>query len=229
MTLLATLLDYASSQRAHEEDPITEILAWLLDHDERVCAAFVRLLAPERVSIPAGPPRVRTQLTGPGGRYDIVLDWAHPKLRLIVEVKVNANLTYGELEGEDGAKADTDQITRYLSQTGDDTYVVALATHALELPAKTSAHARYLGLIRWQAVHDVLLHGLTDEVSPIDPEARGFARQFVHLMEARRMAGPKLTFDGMTAGYRFFAFRDAILPVLEQARDEVFQRSLAAS
>ena len=56
MTLLATLLDYASSQRAHEEDPITEILAWLLDHDARVCAAFVRLLPPDRVSIPVGPP-----------------------------------------------------------------------------------------------------------------------------------------------------------------------------
>jgi hypothetical protein len=227
VTLFRTLLGYAASASGHEEDSITEILAWLLDADERLLRAFLALLPQARLSVPAAAPRVRTQVNGPGGVYDLVLDWAAPRLRVIVEIKVNAELTYGEHEAEDGTRTTADQITRYSNGTkAENTFVVALAVHALNLPPVAAQHPRFLGVLRWQQVHDALVRLLADEPEYIDPEARGLTRQFVALMEARHMAGPKLTFDGMTAAYRFFGFRDAILPILEQARDDVYTSSL---
>lgn len=76
MTLLTTLLDYAASPKGHEEDPITEILAWVLDHDARLLGSFLDLLPQQGPAIPTTPPTVRTQVAEGTGRYDLVLAWS---------------------------------------------------------------------------------------------------------------------------------------------------------
>jgi hypothetical protein len=143
MNLLETLLGFAYG----EEDPITEILAWFLRMSPHLRAglletfdAVVRRSGAALPRTPAGEidePTVQTQLIaanprGTACRYDLVCDWHSPRVRLIIEVKIWAGLTWGVDAGvENGEVAPAHQVSRYLAVAAGSpeirTHVVVLA------------------------------------------------------------------------------------------------------
>jgi len=100
--LLATLLGFASAARPATEDPITEMLAWLIRRDVELRASFLALLGPHFAT---AAPEVATQVilprvNGPGlCRPDLVLVDHQTGWRALIEVKVDSGLTASSVDG----------------------------------------------------------------------------------------------------------------------------------
>lgn len=236
MNLLHTLLGFARVV----EDPTTEILAWFLEASPPLRAELLRviddLLRTRGAGLPRGPDgafaaaEIATQVVVSDSkgtcRYDLVLDWHAPRVRVVVEVKVWAGLTYTvETDPESEHSSAVDQVTRYLA-IADKTaaairsHVLVLAPYAVDLPSAAASHPAFAGQLSWQVVHDSFARIAAADA--LDPTMRTLARDFVHALEIRRMAAPKLTFDALTSVYRYRRFEQSITTMLTHARDALF-------
>jgi hypothetical protein len=225
--LVATLLRFASTPTAREEDPITETLAWLLDRERVFLAAFLtvvaarcsvlRPLAENVEGIAIATQVVVTRVGGGVSRYDLVLDLDAPRMRVVVEVKVRASLTSSAI-GDDGARTQIDDYLALAERAPGVNVVLTLGGDSLVAGAARS-HPCFGGHVFWQEVHDALARVLRRDrrERTLDPAARLIAEQFVATMEARSMATPRLSFDGLLSVRRFMQFRAAYEEIITSA------------
>ena len=165
--LLTKLVSFARSSTDREEDPVTEILAYLVHRDPGFCRRFVRLVdevgcGQQKLSV-LGQPLISTQHTVPsvgneGGfcRYDLLFRWMwSEKAQLVVEVKIRAGLTTKAYQGEGGVHH-IDQLQRYLAlaETSPSAFVVGLGIWPATVPRPVRTHPRFLGCVSWQDDHD---------------------------------------------------------------------------
>lgn len=235
MNLLETLLGFSSV----EEDPLTEMLAWfirtsptlrsaLLDAFDGTVRQFGGALPRSELGL-VHEPLVQTQLVaanprGTSCRYDLVCDWHSPRIRLIVEVKVWAGLTWGESSAEDGGVATpSHQVARYLDVAAGSpeirTHVIVLAPYLVDLDFPTPPPLGYGGQLTWQVVHDAMLRVIDANEFVDDRTMTTLTKNFVHLLELKRMAVPKLTFDVLTSVSRYRQFEKSARMMLTHARD----------
>lgn len=231
--LLDTLLCFASGGRPAEEDPITEVIAWLLAREEVFLDAFCDLLTSTASkqrgrSFLLGRPTVRTQVVIPrigGGtsRYDLVLDG--PRCRAVVEVKVRAPLTVSAIVHEtiDRPRHQVDDYLALAAAAVDaDQLVFTLAIGLVDVGVEARAHDRWGGGLTWQTVHDAFASRLrAREATSMDAGARMVAEQLLGVMEARGMATPKMTMDGALSVRRAARFRQSIDATLDQVWQEL--------
>ena len=237
MNLLETLLGFAQG----EEDPITEMLAWFLRMSPRirtgVLETFDAIMRRSGAALPRAPggeidePTVQTQLIaanprGTGCRYDLVCDWHSPRVRLIIEVKIWAGLTWGVDAGvEDGEVTPAHQVSRYLAVARNSpeirTNVVVLAPYAVDMGFGATTPPGFSGQLPWQAVHDAMARSVAAGELAGDPTMMTLAQNFVHLLETKRMAVPKLTFDVLTSVSRYRQFEKSARMMLTHARDSL--------
>lgn len=227
--IIRKLLGFAASSSAHAEDAITELLAFVVREDrakERILVTCLDeiLGARGRPQLPTTRPRVSTQVVvggaGPdAGRCDLVLDWAAERVRVVLEVKITAPLTWTS----SGGRAQH-QVDRYLSVVSDDSFarglVFVLSPDRIDI-GDAVGHTSFGGHVPAQRLHDLLRRSVRgrDAASATD----WAARELYLAMEDLRMATPTMTLDGLTSVYRFVRFRDALHTALSRARDELLQ------
>ncbi len=231
--LIDTLLRFAESQRPAEEDPITEILAWLLASESTIRDCFCRLLAATASrqsgrSFELVSPRIATQKRVPradGGssRYDLVLE--SKASRAVVEIKIAHDLTPSS--GPRGPLGDgRHQVHDYLDIADAEpprSMVFTLAPGHLDVGAPARTHRCYGGHLTWQEVYDAFrrcLHGARAE--HIDAGVRLIAEQFLGVMEARAMATTGLNLEGALAVRRWSRFQRALGHALELAWNRLY-------
>lgn len=232
MGILQRLLDFAEV----EEDPATEVLAWFLRESPPLRTAllvrFNEVMIGNGASLPwtpavaFGEPTVSTQVVvadprGGSCRYDLVIDWHEPRVRLIIEVKVWAGLTWKlETDPNTAEKLPADQVNRYIRLARDfpevRTHVITLAPYMVEFDTLPPAPA-FAGHVSWQVVRDIFERVVRSDA--LDTTMRLLATDFVSVMEVRHMAAPKLTFDALTSVYRYRRFQESITTILTHARD----------
>lgn len=227
--LVDTLLRFAAGRPA-EEDPLTEVFAWILERDQTALSeviAVLRRVAVRRgipIELPDGAPRLSTQLVVPGtdgscSRYDLVLDWA--TLRIVIEVKVHAGLTPSGLTDGEAPGPVRHQVDEYLAiarASERRSLVFTLAPGSLAVGAAASAHELYGGHVLWQDVHDALRRAARSRVPhAMGPAVRAITEQTMGAMEARSIAAPRITFDSLLAVKRYAAFRQSFDPMLTHA------------
>lgn len=230
--LLDTLLRFAAGSQPAEEDPITEILAWLLATEPALLRAFTQLLSRRVPSLAKATLRPSTQVVMPRAqgrgvcRYDLVLDDRRVPVRVVVEAKVNHGLTPSGASVEP-ASVPRHQVHDYLALARLDPagshWVFTLAPDPMDLGGEADADSCFGGQLRWQEVHDAFARALRTSggTSLVDPAARALAYQFLDAMEARHMAHPKLTHDGAVAARRFVKFRRSFTEVVTAAWNEM--------
>lgn len=236
MNLLARLLDFASSPKAHEEDPITEILGHLLSIDRDLLMAFLGALekmAPKRVWSSLGQPRIQTQYTVPEAdpqaglcRYDLLFRWPKARTQLVIEVKVNAPLTYKTLKTPKGTLEDVDQLQRYLdiAKLQPQGFVMGLGIQKATPTRAVRKHERFLGCMGWQTVHDVFLQALQKQ-ERVRPHA-ALIEDFIDLLEVYQMAHPKMTFEGLASFYPSQRFYNTFCTTLYQVEQTLRSQGL---
>ncbi|MDQ3034351.1 MAG: PD-(D/E)XK nuclease family protein [Myxococcota bacterium] len=226
--LVDTLLRFAASRPA-EEDPFTEVLAWILERDAFFASELTALL--RRVAVRRGiaiegvdtHPSVSTQVVVAGtqgscSRYDLVLDWATPRLRIVIEVKVHAALTLSGTFAEPVEGQARHQVDEYLAiarASGQRSLVFTLAPGALPVGDAARADDLYGGHLLWQDVHDTLRRAARSRIHrTMDPVVRAIAEQTLEAMERRSMAAPRITFEALLSVKRYAAFRQSFDPML---------------
>lgn len=235
--LIETLLRFADGTRATEEDPITEVLAWLLANEPALLDCFCHLLARPASERQARGfrlvrPSVRTQVVVPrigGGtsRYDLLLEAG--RVRAVVELKVRAGLT---ASGAVDVDAQPDprqrhQIDDYLALAkqapeGVEQLVFALAVGFVDVGADARDHRCWGGCLTWQTVHDAFARRLRlRSAEQIDSATRMIAEQLLGVMEVRRMATPRMTLDGAISVRRASRFRQSIAATFEAVWQEL--------
>ncbi|UJR86704.1 hypothetical protein [Sandaracinus amylolyticus] len=228
--LLDTLLRFAASSQHAHEDPITEILAWLLWNEPAFMRAFVELLSRRVPALARASLQPDTQVITPrargGGvcRYDLVLEDRRAPARVVVELKIDHDLT------PSGAELDSTcprhQVHDYLELAEADPpgshWVFTLAPGLVDVGEDAERHPCFGGHLRWQEVHDAFARVLRlDRSDALEPTAKALATQFLEVMEARQMAHPKLTYDGAVAARRFMRFRQSFTEVVTAAWNEM--------
>jgi hypothetical protein len=237
--LVETLLRYAGGPPA-EEDPVTEVLAWLLasENDQALLDCFCELLTSAASAqlgrhIALRRPTVRTQVVTPrigGGtsRYDLLLE--APRIHAVVELKIRAGLTASAIvdgAAEPGAPQ-RHQIDDYLALAqgapgGHQHVVFVLAPTFVDVGLEARRHSCWGGCITWQMVHDAFERRLrAPGEAQIDPALKTIAEQLLGVMEVRRMATPRMTLDGAISIRRAARFRQSIASALESAWLELF-------
>jgi hypothetical protein len=233
--LLATLVAHAAAPKAIEEDAVTEIWAWLLRHDSTAWLALRELLVARPCfaasRLPHAPAQFRTQVTVPHPRngecrYDLVLDWFTPRLRVVLEAKVQAGLTFHDGHDEGGtAVPPAHQVDRYLDvaalATEGTAFVLTISRGRLAVGAAAETHHCFAGQLTWQRLHDVWMARLRDRAGT--DATSSLAHQFLSLLEVRNMATPTITFDDLVAVQKYARFRDWVLSVVTEARDGLAQ------
>jgi hypothetical protein len=234
--LIETLLRYADGSRPAEEDPITEVLAWLLDSDPAFIECFCELLV-SAASATQGRlfhlqyPTIRTQVVvarvgGGTSRYDLQLDAGG--MRAVVELKVWAGLTASAI-ADDSAEPSAPprhQVDDYLALAdrapkGKEHLVFVLAPTFVDVGATAGGHRCWGGCLTWQSVHDAFARRLrAPGEPPIDAATKVIAEQFLGVMEVRRMA-TRMTLDGAVSVRRASRFRQSIAAALEGAWHEL--------
>ncbi len=237
MNLLETLLSFAYGK----EDPITEMLAWFLRSSPalraRVLDAFDVVLLRRGARLPRGQdgtiaePAFLTQVVAPNAngtdcRYDLVCDWHAPRVRLIIEIKIWAGLTWGiERSADDGSTVPSHQVSRYLAVAAASpeirTHVVVLAPYNVELGGAASDSGAFAGQMTWQIIHDAFARSVAADEHARDPTMARLALEFVRLLENQRMSVPKLTFDVLTSVSRYRRFEKSVRMMLTHARDNL--------
>jgi hypothetical protein len=236
--LIETLLRFADGSRPREEDPITEVLAWLLAHEPALLECFCNLLGNTASNQRARTfrlrePSVRTQVVAQGiagriSRYDLVLEKG--QARAVVELKVRSGLTLSRAEDADAAAVPEQrhQLHDYLAQAGtriaqgDDQLVFALAVGFVDVGEAVHAHPCWGGSLTWQTVHDAFARRLrVPGETPLDPATKMIAEQLLGTMEVRRMATPRMTLDGAVSVRRASRFRQSVTAALEAAWQEL--------
>lgn len=130
------LIDDLLSLPHGDEVRLTATLAWFFEASPPLRAAVldriaVRLEArgapiPRLADGSFAEPEIATEVWAPhpergSCRYDLVLDWYEPRLRVIVEVKVWAPLTmHAQLEPMTEVTTSVDQLQRYLDVAAHD-------------------------------------------------------------------------------------------------------------
>lgn len=232
--LLNTLLRFAESQRPAEEDPITEILAWLLASESAFCDCFSRLLADTASAHGGRPfelvaPRVATQRQvsrsdGRTSRYDLVLE--SKTRRAVVEIKVAHALTPSGSPQGSADEPRRHQVHDYLDIADAEHprgMVFTLAPGHLDVGERARTHRCYGGQLTWQEVHDAFRRCLAGpRAARMDAGAKLIAEQFLGVMEARAMAIDGLNLDGALAVRRWSRFQRALGQALELAWNRLY-------
>jgi hypothetical protein len=238
MNLLTTLLHFADGSPRREEDPITEIFAYILKTHGEIRTAFVEKIRQRicDVTVPKlGDPVIATQVNVPavdGGtcRYDLVLTWGAPRLEIVVEIKVRAGLTWKRIEDEEGGTTNVHQIERYVALAKRETHAPApricprIEPFPVEVGEEVARVHQYLGCMLWQEVYD-LLRATVGRAGRGEGHAHRMplVEQVLKLMEERHMAAAHFTFDTLTSVSQYIKFRRTLDHVLTQAKDTLIE------
>jgi len=213
--LLNTLVDYASAGCSRTEDPITEVLAWLLRADQELRLAFLGALVQRadregrgRRLMAQGSFEVETQVVmcrarGLGVcRPDLVLSNRVAGEKVLVEIKVHADLT-------PTAHGGRTQLDDYLdiAEAQGNAIVYVLAPRRMVISGATNRPC-FGGQVRWQSVYDAFRDVLARR--KVDGVAALHVQQFLELMERKKMAVPPLSFEGALAVRAYTKFRDSL-------------------
>ncbi len=165
---------FSIGRRRHDEDQLTEMLAWLFSVVPEVAVALVELALGER---PAEAEEIEfsTQHWIEGGRLDAVL--TAPPLVVVVESKLQSD--YG-----------ADQLSKYLDWIAaehaerDRRALMTLTRADAPWPASDAERARELGIVpaprRWEQLHD-LLAPIANEPTR-DAVAARLVREFLDML-----------------------------------------------
>ena len=229
MNLIDKLLTFAHGQ----EDVLTETLAWFLRHCapfRQACLAdFETLLVDQRFPRADGviaPPGIDTQVVEADSkegtcRYDLVVSW--PGTRLIIEVKVWADLTWRQ--DSDGERRH--QLSCYLttSRARRDvrTYLAVLAPGVFDEGLGDEDRAGYIGQRSWQHIHDLLR-----ALDGVDATMKMLADDFARSLEIRHMAIPHVTLEDMRSVIPYRRFNESLRVILTGARELLLREGALA-